>query len=515
MNRVWLVAGFIGLLIAWGFGAHAPFVYDDKLEVIGNPSLRVYTDLRALLTYNVSRPLLIASYAANWAVGGLDPFVYHLTSMGIHLVNVCLVGLVLAQRTSARIAWCAALLWGVHPMCVQGVTYITGRSDALCATFWLGASYTWLRGHTRVTVGLVGAALLTKELAILLPVWLWLLRPEGYSRRFLAAMAAMVLGGAVTRVGFMGWPQVEVQRPLIDQFASQGDAWTRYLTLWIVPFGQSILHDPPLDGARRILSAVLAVVWAYAIALLMFRWWRKRDDGLALGGLLIACWVLPASAIPLKETMAEHRAYLVGVPLIAALVTWLQKRQAMPMVAVAFVLFGALTLRQNRLWSDEVLLWRRAAELYPQSADATFGHADALRFAKRWADAEKGFRAVLELRPDDEHAAINLGIMRAEQGDEAGAAEIWTALSRTHPTSCAAHNNLGAFALRQGQRRQAMDEYNSALQWCPTDPVALLNLGHLNWERGDTMVARKYYVAYLENLPFGAEAALVRDRIGG
>ena len=103
MNRS-LLLGRLGWLSVMGLvslaymnGLNAPFVYDDKIEVVGNATIRDLTQLRAVLEYNVSRVWLILSYAWNYRSFGLDPFGYHVTSLIIHGLAVG-AGMVLLVR---------------------------------------------------------------------------------------------------------------------------------------------------------------------------------------------------------------------------------------------------------------------------------------------------------------------------------------------------------------------------------------------------------------------------------
>jgi len=527
-NRLLILAACVGLALLWSTGLNAPFVYDDKVEVVGNPTIRIFSEYSAILLYNVSRPVLIATYALNWTLGGLNPIGYHALSIAIHIVNVVLVGLLLNRvgaRTSPRwsptLGWMIALVWGAHPMTVQCVTYITGRSDALCATFWLAASLAWLKGRSRQTLLWVAAALCTKELALMLPIWLCVLRrPAGREKRTIAGACGLIAAGAALRVGVMGWPFLPPQRSLPVQWAAQGEVTARYLALWLVPFGQSILHDPVIDGPRLLVSGALSAVAAVLTGLALrsvWRAWRGNTETppIALGWLLIVCWLAPSAALPLKELMAEHRAYLIGVPLLTAVGLGLSRaRMLVPGVVTLLAMNSTVTVLQNHLWNSEVRLWSAAAQTYPASALTRFGMADALRFSQEWAEAEQQYRKVLKLDPSNEDAAINLGIVLAEQGHSDEAREQWNAIVRGNRESCSAHNNLGALAARTGDRLQAMNEYNSALHWCPGNPVALVNLGDLFWERGDTQAARSYYERYLTVLPHGAEAERIRLRSG-
>jgi Tfp pilus assembly protein PilF len=185
-----------------------------------------------------------------------------------------------------------------------------------------------------------------------------------------------------------------------------------------------------------------------------------------------------------------------------------------PGVVTLLAMNSTVTVLQNYLWNNEVRLWSAAAQTYPASALTRFGMADALRFSQQWTEAEAQYRTVIAMDPTHEDAAINLGIVLAEQGRSDEARAQWDAVVLANRKSCSAHNNLGALAARSGDRLQAMNEYNSALHWCAGDPVALVNLGDLFWERGDTQSARSYYARYLTVLPHGAEAERIRLRIG-
>lgn len=519
--RRWGALGVAGVAALWAAGLHAPFVYDDKVEVIGNPTIRIFTDFRAILLYNVSRPLLIATYALNWAVGGLDPVGYHALSIAIHVVNVVLaaqlVRLVLERARVPRaegLAWMTAVLWGAHPMAVQCVTYTTGRSDALCATFWLAASLAWLRGNARWTVAAVAAAVMTKELAVMLPLWLVVLRrPRGREWAVPAALVGMLLIGGALRVRLMGSPFLPPQRSYLVQAWAQGEVTLRYLGLWLVPLRQAVLHDPALIGNRLGIGGALTALMG--VATLASAWaLRARPPALvATGWMLVVCWLAPSGVLPLKELMAEHRAYLVGLPVLTAACVALDRIGRRAWVA-ALVAAAAASLVQIHTWNDEVRLWAAAARAYPESPLTAYGEADALRFAGRWADAEAGYRRALALDPDHEDAAVNLGIVLAEQGRTDEARTAWQGVITRNKRSCSAHNNLGALAARSGQRAEAMTEYTSALHWCPGDPVALVSLGDLFWERGETASARACYQQYLDALPHGAEADRVRQRLG-
>src|SRR4029077_11939329 len=128
---------------------HNPFVYDDHHTIVTNTSIVRLTDLRAIVRHDVTRPLVNLSYAIDRALWGGEPFGFHASSVLLHMLNVALL-FALARRLSGSFAaFAAAALFAVHPMMTEAVGYVSGRSEVLCAMFFLlalMAGRRWLRG---------------------------------------------------------------------------------------------------------------------------------------------------------------------------------------------------------------------------------------------------------------------------------------------------------------------------------------------------------------------------------
>lgn len=508
------LALFAAVLLAWAPALRAPFTYDDRIEVVGNRTLRALGEVGAIAAYNTSRPLLVATYALDWWIGGLEPLGYHLVSLAIHVVNVALVLALLGRWLAPSRALLGAALWALHPMTTEAVTYVAGRSDALCATFLLGATLAWvdhLRGRRgpALAVACVGAGLLTKETAAVAPLLLWavgaLLEGRPARARALAPFVALLAAAAAVRLGVYGFPAGEVARAPLDQLTTQAVAWAHGLQLWLLPIGQSLLHDhgvPPL-------AAGLAAVVGWAVALVL----AARAGGVwAFAAVWWAALLLPASLLPLKETFPEHRTYLAGLAPILLVAAKLPARAVRPAWALVPLLFVGTVLR-NRTWTDEVALWSGAAAHAPRSPDAWYAAGDALRLAGRHADAEAAYRESLALDPSRADTRVNLGITRVEQGDAAGAKALWMEVLRADPGSCAAHNNLAGLDARTGRLGLAIAGYRDTLAWCPDDALAHLNLGNLYLAQADAGKAALHYRAYLRVAPDGAGAATAREAL--
>src|SRR5216117_3184836 len=138
---------------------HAPFAYDDRIHILENEqvtSFRSVLDLPSLRRLSEhafgleSRPLLFLSYGLNYALSGPDPAAFRFTNFAIHTANSLLVFLItleLGRRASFKrrdrfqLGILAGMLFAVHPLLSEAITYIAGRSSSLCATFYFAGLF--------------------------------------------------------------------------------------------------------------------------------------------------------------------------------------------------------------------------------------------------------------------------------------------------------------------------------------------------------------------------------------
>src|SRR5262245_33070291 len=241
-----------------------PFVYDDRVVVVANASLREpLANPLFVLLYSPYRPLVNASYALDHVVWGLDPFGYDLTGLLLHCANVVLLYALFARAPgSARgVAAFAAALFAVHPMGIESVGYVAGRAELLCATFFLASLLCFqgalvaapgARRSVRIAAGLgaFALALASKETAAVLPAILALYdlvflprEDPGRRRRFLRLhlpLLALVAAGAGLRLhGYLlaeDPSEIGFGSNLMTQL---GVVWL-YLRLLLVPVGLSV-----------------------------------------------------------------------------------------------------------------------------------------------------------------------------------------------------------------------------------------------------------------------------------
>jgi hypothetical protein len=332
------------VVLVWGNYANSlrnGFVWDDK--IILSRQLVVFDSLRAVLVTprnipqfspDYYRPLTVASFLLDRAIGGDQPFTYHLSVIaghaGVSLLVLALVWILLAGQLGGRVAAVvAAALFAVHPIHTESVAWIAGRSDVLATGFLLAALLAHLRlprGWSRaVSAGVLSlAALAAKETAIsIIPLLVlsdlfalsdgrerWRAHWADYVAVAFAAMLYLALRNASVG-GIIGESIVAspVDRSLVDLVGAVG----AYLIKLIWPAGLNAYIDTvPVDAMTLVitLAAVTVLVgvavwaWLYQQRVVTFLiLWLA----LTLAPSLAVVWRIP------EAPMAERYLYLPSV----------------------------------------------------------------------------------------------------------------------------------------------------------------------------------------------------------
>jgi hypothetical protein len=392
---------------------HNPFVYDDQWIILDNSAIVHLWDVRRIVAGAATRPLVNLSYAIDRAIWGVQPFGFHLTNVLLHMLNVALLFRVAWHVADDRrsitssnfrpaapviVAFAGASLFAVHPLMTEAVGYISGRSEVLCAAFFLAAllcARRWMRGGGRVwwvaTAGMWLAALLAKEIAAMFPVVVlcydrWLVGGDAMVRRrrmlrlHLPLVATAIGAGAIRVAVFVAMEHpgdVSVQwLSILDEV----DVMRRYVVLLLVPSGQAIFHevvplqrllDPRGLAGVGTVGAIVAIAWRL----------RRREGGVSVGLLWFLALLVPSSLLFVLnqgEAMAEHRVYLAscGLFLAAAIaigravaLTDHLRRPVRILACAAFTMallsLSGRTFLRNTVWASPVSLWREAADLAP------------------------------------------------------------------------------------------------------------------------------------------------------
>lgn len=435
-NRTSLFA--VALLICAVFLAYTnsfrgAFQFDDYNVIVNNPRVHTWHAWWLDLQQGI-RPLLKLTYTADWTLG-LGVAWFHLTNVLIHLCNTWLVWLLSrhfaanhpALRDIPNLPLLAALLFAVHPVHTEAVTYICGRSIALMTLFYLAGLLFYIAGKAQrkwfylhlLTPLCMLLALGVKETAVTFPavLLLWELFNGGTLKSALREQWTswlLLLATAVFFVMHSGYlAQMETSaglNSLQGNLATQTLAFAYLLRQWMFPLWLNI--DPDLrvvhDFAGLWLQIVLSML---CISLVIFNFKKRPWLSFALAWVLLQLFPLYLF-LPRIDIANDRQLYLVSWPLalavVAELALWLPPKIFRVGVALLLLVLASLTVMRNQNYQSEISLWQATARYSPENARVQNNLGYAYMLEGREEEARAAFNTALLLDPNYYQARYNL-----------------------------------------------------------------------------------------------------------
>jgi len=378
--------------------------WDDDVYVINNLVIKT-PDWKTIFfkpsAYNY-HPLTMLTLAFNYAISGLDPFSYHLVNWLLHILNTALVFLFIYKISGRRtfVAAFASLIFGIHPMHIESVAWISERKDVLYACFFLLALLQyWSFLETDKRPKLLYCfiffilSLLSKPAAIILPVVLLLL-DYWYGSSFTWKVWAEKIPFFIFSL-LLGFITIKVQSAEAIVGFDIYPLWTRfffacytvmiYTARFFVPYPLSAFHPYPSVDALG-LPVLLSPIFIIALLVLI---WLKRKDKLVVFSLLffIVNLLLVMQFISIGLTIVSERyTYVSYIGLSFLIGMWLNKyldsRSGSFIKMIPFIvgiIYGFISFQRTKVWKDGDTLWADVVKHYPDAATPRSNHADYLR----------------------------------------------------------------------------------------------------------------------------------------
>ena len=544
----WSLVIPVGLIVAAGILAysntlHGEFQFDDRNNILDNPAVRDGGILRqpAAWLRLAGRPLSYATFALNlrWFGPGVESF--HATNLAIHILAGIVVFFLArrilrlaGERLSPAanrgeppggtrvdpvpwIAGAAALLFVVHPVQTQAVTYVVQRMASLAALFYLLSVLLYAEGrllHVRqgkrpqafclyaaaLMAGLL--AVLAKENAATFPA-AWLLfeacfirGPGGrpYTKYIATAAAGLALVAVLgTASGFLPTDLRHGEAfSRLDYFVTQWRVGAEYWRLAVLPIRQNIDYDFPLSrspwGAAEIGSlALLLAIFAAGI------WLYRKDRPVSFGIFwFFLALAVESGPIPIADVICEHRLYLplFGFCLLAAAGLWrLLPRRDWPVYAAVIGILaaglGAAAHHRNAAWRTELSLWTDTVEKSPRKARPLYNLAVVRKNAGGTREAQVLLDRALEIDPGDYRARVERGLLRLAGGDPRGALADFDQAIRAKPGAAAAYLDRSQARTVLGDPGGALQDLDMAIRLQPDLFQAYVNRAAIRDSRGD------------------------------
>jgi Flp pilus assembly protein TadD len=530
------------------------FVYDDDNQVLKNPYIRSFQYLKEIITTNVwsftgvgavtnyYRPMMTLGYLACYQIFRLRAYGFHLFSLLLHVLVVCLVFVFAERLTGDRVwAFVAGALFALHPIHTESVAWIAAVPD-LEVTFFYLLTFGFFLAMAKPGGGLskskLGAmvfafilAMCSKEQAMTLPALATVYehfyrrdRCETSASQKLARYGLLWLVGVVSvllRIHFFGalapldhWPELTPLQIVLSAIALVGQyvgklLWPVRLCAFYVFHASKSLFD------LRVLAGLLVLL---ALAALFSVCWRSRDPNVRFASFGIV-WFLATLSPVLDAHMlavnvfAERYLYLPSVGLawlagLGASKLWRRtgprpaERLALLLAGVALAgIFAVGTGIRNRDWNNDIVLYTRTLEISP-GADIILDNL-ALAYRHQGAEdkAESTWRSVLARRPDDATALNNLGLLASQRHQNAEAVELFERAMTLDPTLMNPHLNLGVAYVQMGLTSQAELQFRAAVALSPLSIQPHNHLGQLLVEQGRLDEAEDQFRACIRLAP--------------
>ena len=507
--------------------------WDDSVNFVANPHYRglTWSQIQWMLGATLMGhyiPMTWLSFGLNYVLGGMNPWGYHAGNVLLHAVNATLVYLIARRLLAAALGAgsqrghttgpivmagaFAALVWGVHPLRVESVAWITERRDVLCGLFFLVAVLAHLKGLERggdlrpiwraLSLAAFVAALLSKAAAMPLPAVLLLLDAyplrrwgAGWRRLAVEKLPYAILAAATAVVALIALPRgagvtsYESYGP-ISRVGMVAYSFVFYPIKFILPIRLSPMYELPARvdlGSWPFLPALLGVAGVTAALVL----WRTRWPGGLAAWTYSALMVLPVSGVVHagSQLVNDRYSYLsgIGFAVLAGAgvlgVLRLRERGRATMTTVSVLGAGAalvvLTLgfaawTQTQVWRDSETLWRWAVEMDPACSLCHGNLGSAITTAElgraRLDEAEAHLRRAIELRPDNPIPHFNLGTLLSVRTRYAEAEAAFRSYLELLPGSPAGLGRLGLLYLLQGRIDDAVPLLQRARGLAPGTP---------------------------------------------
>ena len=537
------------------------FVFDDMPLILGNKtlsSLNNFSDIINFFTEKSSyRPVRTLSYALDYSFSGSTPLSYHISNIVYHSITTIVVYLVtlslLSNRTTALFA---ALLFAVHPVHTDSVTYLAGRRDILCGLFYLMGFYfflTYRKTGRLLLVPLSMAAYLlsvgSKEMGVTLPLIFFMYDmvhnlPQGNASRLpslkegaraLKKIAkhykyfySFFAAGALTFTYY----KVFISSPSHQEGYYGNSMWVTFLTvakiivhyMKLLIFPVKLVADYSYDAFPLasspfewpvFSSLILLVVLFFVLLKLLtqYKW-------LAFGGIWFYITLLPVChIIPHHELLAEHYLYVpsYGVCLIASLAftsLLANKRYfffILPSLLLIILLFSIRTIDRNRDWEDGMALWSKTVKTVPRCARAQNNLGVEYLQDSKYEEALTHLVTASRIKPDYAEAYNNMGLAYQALGSHDHAISLFAKAIYLKKRYYDAQYNLANVFENKGYFDRSIWLYSQILKKKPGSARIHNNLGVVYQKQARLELAEKHFSKALQFDPGNIEA---RNNLG-
>ncbi len=504
------------VLVTYAHTMHSPFVFDDIRNISANPATQIseltFKNMRkaAVDSPLSARPISYITFAINYFFHQHEVYGYRLVNLVIHMLNGMLLYLFLMNTFKLPIlqdtikqpfwvAYFAALVWVIHPLQVESVTYIVQRMNSLATLFYMLAflcylkarlssnKRRWLCAVASFTSGLL--ALGSKEIAVTLPFFIllyeWMFFQDmdfSWLKRntiVLAAAGFFLAGMFFVYVGRNPWQTIAAGYSSRDftmwqRLLTEPRVILHYIELFVFPLPTRLTLLPEFSVSTSLvepattLPAIIGVMFIISTAMALAKDMRLISFAILwfMGNLVVE------SSVVSLEIIFLHRTYLPSM-MASLLVTYLvlqhvkSERFTKVILISGLIILTYWTYDRNKTWCDKVYFWRDC----------------------------------LQKNRTDFRVYNNLGKALEEKGEMDVAIGMYEKAISVNPKHPRPYNNLGVALMNKGKIDEASEVLHKALVKVPEDPETHYNLGLAYTAQNDLQEAEEQFRQAHDHFP--------------
>lgn len=541
-NRpVWVATFFVAFItfIVYLPALQNGFVnWDDNVNVYDNQYIKSidFRFLKWVFSAEANptwQPLTLLSFAADYKIWKLEPSGYHLTNIVFHILNTVLVYLLVIKLNGSGkermakkdlfVALLTALLFAIHPVHVESVVWVSGRTNILCAFFFLlsllaylqYASCKGLERRVLYVASLISYALslMSKPMSITLPVILIIIdlyplkrlsTGRGLTRVIVEKMPFLLLS-ALSFLATM-WAaehsgHLKHTIPLIQRLLVAIKAFIFYLIKMILPFNLAPFYPHPVMHNIEIsffsfeyMGSLIALFLIIIACILTF----KRNKGVSVIWSYYIVMLIPTIGIFQVggQATADRYAYLSSLgPFIlmgfgvTAVFERCKKKRFRFIIIGALILLSSLlglkTMRQTAIWKDSITLWSHEIIIFPGVAHPYYNRGLGYDSSGAYQEAIRDFSKAIEINHSHASAYNNRGVAYGVIGNYQQALKDFEKVIELDPENITVYNNRGSVYYSMGNYSQAVEDYKKAVEFDPKNAKTYYNLGLTYSQMGD------------------------------
>ncbi len=518
--------------------------WDDDVNILKNPNLQVFDwrSIKGIFTDTVIgnyNPLSILSLAIEKAIFGLNATAIHVNNLILHLICVFFTyKIALKLNLSPVAAGLVALFFGIHPMRVESVAWVTERKDVLFGAFYFAAIYAYLvyiqsgkkqKGLLVFILGLFLLALLSKIQAVAFPLSLlaidyFIKRPLKWNLigekipYFLLSLIVGLLG--IFFLSKEGSLDQATDYSLIERLFIGGFTYIIYLVKFIFPYEMSPLYPyPSMIGWHFYAVSALLIPVFTGLYLAFKKAYRAVVFGFAFFtfNVIFMLQILGAG----QAFLADRFTYIPYFGLFFIVGYYFQnllkekpawKKALVTGLSIYLLAFALMTWQQNKIWKNGGTLWSHVLKYYknidtPWSNRAQF-HRDQGNIDQALAD----YTQAIALKPDKGgtynsrgKTYFDLGIKNNDRSMVQKALADYTKGIEVESKLGELYTNRGAAYAFMGQNQQALADFNKGIELEPDKKGGYSNRSLLYMQNGNYELAIQDHSAYLAIDPYDDE----------